>query len=141
MSEVITYREFTSPHVYNYGDCTIYNNKPYKCINFNGTDGRTGFHPSDWSELESGVVTPDTSIQKTQYARNSYLLSVRKQLNFKDSEDIEWNIADDPINNKTDIIINELPLRRLFQKALFELSAQGIVFEDPELINEINKVI
>jgi len=52
MSEVITYREFTSPHQYNYGDCMVKDTVQYQCINVNGVNGR--FILADWRVLSSG---------------------------------------------------------------------------------------
>lgn len=51
---VITYREFTSPHVYAYGDCCVYLGVQYQCSVIAGTDGKTGFHATDWTALSSG---------------------------------------------------------------------------------------
>lgn len=54
MSDIITYKEFTSPHVYKYGECMVYQEVQYQCININGTDGKTGFKTADWRALSSG---------------------------------------------------------------------------------------
>lgn len=49
---VITYKEFTSPHYYAYGECMVKDTVQYQCSNPNGANGP--FRLSDWRVLSSG---------------------------------------------------------------------------------------
>jgi hypothetical protein len=111
---VITFREFTSPHVYAYGDCCVYKGVAYQCITIAGTDGVTGFKEIDWKVIP---FSTDLTI-------SAALTAI--------------------INNlQTEIIYNRIEIECLnknISQLVFELLNQGIKIENQELLNKLNYI-
>ncbi len=112
MSDVITFREFVSPHDYVYQDGCIRQGKLYQCNNKEGTGGR-------WIEADWELIPLDDD-EGINAATSLVLQSLQSQID-KNNEEIEY-------------------LHRLIGLLVFELTDQGIKVEDKELINQINYI-
>lgn len=63
---VITYKEFTSPHVYNYLECCVKNGVQYQYNKVTPSDGFTGFHPADWTMLTPKLIQDSVTITNSE---------------------------------------------------------------------------
>ena len=106
---VITFREFVSPHHYNYGDCVMYQGKAYQCTVFEGVSGY--FDVRQWEDLG---FAPDAALSPALIA---ILNGLQQQVDANSKEILRLN--------------------NLLALLIFELLEQGIEIQHKELHNEL----
>jgi len=110
---VITFREFTSPHHYNYNDCMMKDGKAYQCKILEGVSGF--FDARQWTDLG---FAPDGTLSPALVA---ILNGLQLQID---------------INTK-----EILRLNNLLALLIFELLEQGIEMSSKELNEELETYI